>query len=90
MLVVPELAQMTSSVAGDFIYSTPSPGTANTASDVQASITFSSTHGLYYAPFQVTLTPNVAGQPIYYTTNNAAPGVQQAVSSITTAARRPR
>ena len=83
MLAVPELGQITSAVAGDFIYSTPSPGAANTASDVQASITFSSTHGLYYAPVQVALTPNVAGQSIYYTTNNAAPGVQQAVSNIT-------
>ena len=31
----------------------------------------------------MTLTPDPASMPIYYTTNNAAPGVQQAVSSIT-------
>ncbi len=82
MLVVPELAQMTSVVGGDFIYSTPTPGAPNTLADVQAGITFSATHGLYYAPVQVTLTPNVAGTPIYYTTDNSTPG-SYAVSSIT-------
>ena len=74
MLVVPELAQMTSVVGGNFIYSTPTPAAANTLADVQASLTFSSTDGLFYAPFQVTLTPDVPGTSIYYTTNNAAPG----------------
>ena len=83
LLVEPELCQLTSVVGGDFIYSTPTPGTPSTLADVAASITFSSTHGLYYAPIQVTLTPSVAGEPIYYTTNNAVPAVQQAVSSIT-------
>ena len=84
MLVAPELAQMTSVVSGgDFIYSTPSPGAPNTLADVQASITFSKTDGLYSASFPLTLASNFAGEPIYYTTNDAAPGVQQAVSSIT-------
>ena len=83
LLMVPELCQMTSVVGGDFIYSTPTPGVANTLADIQPSITFSSAHGLYSSPFQLTLTSNIAGTPIYYTTNNAAPGVQQAISSIT-------
>ena len=85
MLVVPELAQMTSVVGGDFIYSTPTPGAPNVASNVQASVAFSQTDGLYDSPFQVTLTPNVtvSGTQIYYTTNGAAPGIQQAVSGIT-------
>ena len=85
MLVVPELAQMTSVVGGDFIYSTPTPGAPNVASDVQASVAFSQTDGLYYSPFQVTLTPDVtvSGTQVYYTTNGAAPGIQQAVSGIT-------
>ena len=38
--------------------------------------------GMYYAPISVTLVPNVAGMPIYYTTDNTTPGYQ-AVSSIT-------
>ena len=82
MLVVPELAQMTSSVGADFIYSTPTPGAPSTLSDVQAGIAFSSTHGLYSAPFQVTLTPDVAGAPIYYTEDNSVPA-NQALTSIT-------
>ena len=84
MFVSPELAQMTSVVSGgDFICSTPSPGAPNTLADVQACIAFSQTDGLYSASFPLTLTPDVAGTPIYYTTNNAAPGVQQAVGGIT-------
>ncbi len=85
MLVVPELAQMTSVVGGDFIYSTPTPGAPNVASNVQASVAFSQTDGLYYSPLQVTLTPDVtvSGTQVYYTTNGAAPGIQQAVSGIT-------
>ena len=84
MLVVPELAQMTSVVSqGDFIYSTPTPARPNTLADIQASLTFSQSDGLYSSSFPLTLACNVAGVPIYYTTNNAAPGVQQAVSSIT-------
>ena len=62
MLVVPELGQMTSTVSsGDLIFSTPSPGAANTLADVQPSITFSSTDGLYYASTPVTLTPDARG-----------------------------
>ncbi len=82
MLVLPELAQMTSVVSqGDFIYSTPSPGAPNTLADMQASISFSQTDGLYSASFPLTITSNPAGEPIYYTTDNTAP--MQAVTSIT-------
>ena len=80
LLMVPELCQMTS-VVGRFMYSTPTPGVANTLADIQPSITFSSAHGLYSSPFQLTLTPDAAGTPIYYTTDNTAPS--QAIASIT-------
>ena len=81
MLVVPELAQMTSVVGGDHIFSAPTPAAANTLGNVQPDITFSTTHGLFYAPVQVTLTPDISGDSIYYTTDNTAPA--QAISSIT-------
>ncbi|MGA2068682.1 MAG: lamin tail domain-containing protein, partial [Thermoguttaceae bacterium] len=83
MLAVPELAEITSVIGGDFIYSTPSPGTPNLLADVQASLAFSQPDGLYSSAFQLALTANVSGTSIYYTMNNAVPGVQQAISSIT-------
>ncbi len=92
MLVVPELAQMTSTIGGDFIFATPSPAAANPVSDVQAGISFNTAQdtaqdnslpdGMYYAPISLALVPNVAGMPIYYTTDTTTPGYQ-AVSSIT-------
>ena len=50
MLVVPELAQMTSAVGGDYIFSTPSPAAANVLADVQPDIAFSAADGFYDAP----------------------------------------
>ncbi|MGA2254755.1 MAG: lamin tail domain-containing protein, partial [Thermoguttaceae bacterium] len=73
MLVVPELAQMTSAIGGDHIFSTPTPGAANALGDAQPDVTFSTVHGFFYAPFQVTLTPDIPGASIYYTTDNSAP-----------------
>ena len=50
MLVVPELAQMTSTVGGDHVFSTPTPGAANPLGDAQPDVTFSTPHGFYYMP----------------------------------------
>ena len=50
LLVVPELCQMTSVIGGDFIYSAPTPGAANTLADVQPSIAFSTTDGSVLLP----------------------------------------
>ncbi|MGA2501636.1 MAG: CotH kinase family protein, partial [Tepidisphaeraceae bacterium] len=81
MLVVPELAQVTSVLGGQHVFATPTPGAANTLGDAAPDITFSTTHGFFYASFDVALTSNVPGS-IYYTTDNSAPAVQ-ALASIT-------
>ncbi len=73
LLVLPELCQMTSVIAGDHVYSTPTPGAPNVLSNVQPDIAFSTTHGLFYSPFEVTLTPDITGESIYYTTDNSVP-----------------
>ena len=88
LLVLPELCQMTSVIGGDHIFSTPSPGAANTLGDVQPNITFSPVDGFYSAPFQTTLTPDVAGTLVRYTTDNnaptaAVPAAAETISSIT-------
>ena len=48
---------------------------------MQASITFSTTDGLFYAPFQLTLTPEYPGRVDLL--HNQQLGAQQAVSGIT-------
>ena len=47
MLVVPELAQMTSVVGGDHIFSTPTPGAANALGNAQPDIAFSTRTGSF-------------------------------------------
>ncbi|MGA2068975.1 MAG: lamin tail domain-containing protein, partial [Thermoguttaceae bacterium] len=81
MLVVPELGQITSVIGGDHVFSTPTPGAANALGDTQPDIAFSTTHGMFYAPFQVTLTPDIPSDSIYYTTDNTAP--VEAIAGIT-------
>ncbi len=41
--------------------------------NVKPDITFSTTHGFFYGPVSVTLTPDIAGAAIYYTTDNSVP-----------------
>ena len=74
LLVVPVLGQMASVVTpNDFTFTTPTPAAANALGNAEASITFSTVHGFFYAPFQLTLTPDIPGASIYYTTDNSVP-----------------
>ncbi|MGA2033900.1 MAG: lamin tail domain-containing protein, partial [Thermoguttaceae bacterium] len=73
MLVVPELSQIGSVIGGEHVFSTPTPAAANVLGDIAPDITFSTTHGFFYAPFQVALASNIAGASIRYTTDNSFP-----------------
>ncbi len=73
MLVVPELAQVSVTQAGIHFFSTPTPGTCNTANNWQADTSFSPTDGFFSASFPLTLATSIPGGSIYYTTDNSEP-----------------
>jgi hypothetical protein len=80
MLVVPELAtQIPNLIGSDHVFATPTPRAANAPGDAQPDVAFTDsngnqlTHGFYYAPIQVTLTADIPGASIYYTTDNSVP-----------------
>ena len=72
MLCLPESARFTVLTA-PCVFSTPTPAAANAPSYAEPSITFSTIHGYFTAPFPVTLTTNIPGGSIYYTTDNSVP-----------------
>ena len=88
MLVVPELAQMTERRRRRPHFHHAHAGAANVLSGVQSDVTFSMPDGLYYAPIQTTLAPDVPGTLVRYTTDDSIPtaavaGVAESISSIT-------
>lgn len=73
MLIMPELSQMVVTAAGNEFFSTPTPGAPNTPDTWQPDIQFSSTHGFYDQPFQLTLSSTLPSAQIYYTLDGSAP-----------------
>ena len=84
LLVVPELSRIVSTQLDEHFFATPTPDAANTQDTWKADVAFSATHGFYDQPLQVTLTSNIAGSDIWYTTDGsdpAAPNLTKSVSN---------